>query len=82
MEEAKREPRAEEFPYRVASPEFFFLLQRIDRLDEKLSAEISAVRQEIRQEVASLKGHFWGAVAAITAVFTLGVVVLEWVLRR
>ncbi|HCJ79068.1 MAG TPA: hypothetical protein DHV84_03545, partial [Desulfotomaculum sp.] len=40
-EEAKKE--ATEFPYRVASPEFFFLLQRIDRLDEKLSARIDQV---------------------------------------
>ena len=44
-EEAKKE--ATEFPYRVASPEFFFLLQRIDRLDEKLSARIDQVDTRI-----------------------------------
>jgi len=55
-EEARREP-AQEFPYRVASPEFFFLLQRIDRLDEKLTAEIAAVRQEIRTTEMALRGE-------------------------
>jgi len=68
-EEAKREQQAPEFPYRVASPEFFFLLQRIDRLDEKftglfaaldakLAGEIAAVRQEVREVRQEIREEF------------------------
>ncbi|MDN5362080.1 MAG: hypothetical protein PWP70_1127 [Moorella sp. (in: firmicutes)] len=42
-EESLREIAAtNEPPHTLASPEFFFLLQRIDRLDEKLTQEIRA----------------------------------------
>lgn len=51
---------ASDFPYRVASLEFFFLLQRIDRLDEKLSAEITGLRQEFREEMNGLRQEFRG----------------------
>jgi tetrahydromethanopterin S-methyltransferase subunit G len=54
-EEAKKE--TVEFPYRVASPEFFFLLQRIDRLDEKLSARIDQVNTRIDQVETKLSAR-------------------------
>lgn len=38
-------------PRSVASPEFFFLLQRIDRLDEKLTAEIRALEDRLMVQI-------------------------------
>ncbi len=38
-------------PRGLASPEFFFLLQRIDRLDEKLSGEIRALDEKLSGEM-------------------------------
>lgn len=49
-EEAKKE-NVTEFPYRVASPEFFFLLQRIDRLDEKLTDRIDEVDKKLSAKI-------------------------------
>jgi|GEM_PF-1432005 tetrahydromethanopterin S-methyltransferase subunit G len=49
-EEAKKDT-VTEFPYRVASPEFFFLLQRIDRLDEKLTARIDEVDKKLTARI-------------------------------
>jgi hypothetical protein len=67
--EEVRKEQVPEFPYRVASPEFFFLLQRIDRLDEKftglfttldakLAGEIAAVRQEVREVRQEIREEF------------------------
>ena len=61
-EEAKKE--TVEFPYRVASPEFFFLLQRIDQLDEKLSARIDQVE-------GKLKPLFWTTIGIVLASLAL-----------
>ncbi|GAB6273287.1 MAG: hypothetical protein STSR0004_01500 [Peptococcaceae bacterium] len=49
-EEAKKDT-VTEFPYRVASPEFFFLLQRIDRLDEKLTVRIDEVDKKLTARI-------------------------------
>ena len=70
-EEAKKE--ATEFPYRVASPEFFFLLQRIDRLDEKLSARIDQVE-------GKLKPLIWATLGIVLAslALTVSVVIKVW----
>lgn len=46
---------------RLASEEFFFLLQRIDRLDEKLSGEIKSLENKLNGLV------FW-AIGTIVAV--------------
>jgi hypothetical protein len=63
-EEARKEG-PQEFPYRVASPEFFFLLQRIDRLDEKLTAEIASLRQELKATEAGLRQEIKAAEAGL-----------------
>ncbi|OIQ61191.1 apolipoprotein A1/A4/E domain protein [Moorella thermoacetica] len=66
-EESLREIAAtNEPPHTLASPEFFFLLQRIDRLDEKLTREIrdgdqrseeliTAVDQKLTQRIDALE---------------------------
>ncbi|MGQ9532476.1 MAG: hypothetical protein ACUVTQ_06690 [Desulfotomaculales bacterium] len=81
-EEVKKEQQVPEFPYRVASPEFFFLLQRIDRLDEKFSGhfaaleakftgEIAALRQEMREEIAAVRRETSGTRTLIWTTFGL-----------
>ena len=88
-EEAKKE--ATEFPYRVASPEFFFLLQRIDRLDEKLSARIDQVEgridrldeklsARIDQVEGKLKPLIWATLGIVLAslALTVSVVIKVW----
>ncbi|KFD41818.1 hypothetical protein DK28_0204170 [Peptococcaceae bacterium SCADC1_2_3] len=88
-EEAKKE--ATEFPYRVASPEFFFLLQRIDRLDEKLSARIDQVdvridrldeklSARIDQVEGKLKPLIWATLGIVLAslALTISVVIKVW----
>ncbi|GEA18982.1 RepA / Rep+ protein KID [Moorella sp. E306M] len=66
-EESLREIAATNEPPRtLASPEFFFLLQRLDRLDEKLTKEIrdgdqkseeriSAVEQKLSQRIDAVE---------------------------
>ncbi|MGI9951303.1 hypothetical protein V3F56_02985 [Moorellaceae bacterium AZ2] len=55
-EEALKEIAAtNEPPNRLASPEFFFLLQRIDRLDEKLSARIDRVDEKLSSRINRLE---------------------------
>jgi tetrahydromethanopterin S-methyltransferase subunit G len=39
---------------RFASDEFFFLLQRIDRLDEKLTARIDAVGEKLTTRIEAV----------------------------
>ena len=83
-EEAKKE--TVEFPYRVASPEFFFLLQRIDRLDEKLSARIDQVNEKLTKRIdqvdeklsaridqveGKLKPLFWTTIGIVLASLAL-----------
>ncbi|MGQ9533579.1 MAG: hypothetical protein ACUVTQ_12410 [Desulfotomaculales bacterium] len=63
-EEAKKE-QLPEVPYRVASPEFFFLLQRIDRLDEKFSGQIAALDAKLSGQIAALDAKLTGQVAAL-----------------
>ncbi|MGB9662834.1 MAG: hypothetical protein ACPL5F_12625 [Moorellaceae bacterium] len=54
-EEALKEAAAtSEPPNRLASPEFFFLLQRVDRLDEKLSREIKDVDLKLSARIDTL----------------------------
>nr|WP_109206385.1 hypothetical protein [Moorella sp. Hama-1] len=48
MEETKKETAsAGEPPHRLVSEEFFFLLNRIDRLDEKISAKLDSMHKEM-----------------------------------
>ena len=88
-EEAKKE--TVEFPYRVASPEFFFLLQRIDRLDEKLSARIDQVNiridqveeklsARIDQVEGKLKSLIWATMGIVLAslALTISVAIKIW----
>lgn len=56
--------------------EFFFLLQRIDRLDEKLSGEIKSLDEKLSGEIKSLENKlnglvFWaiGTIVAIVVGF-------------
>ncbi|BCV22009.1 hypothetical protein [Moorella sp. Hama-1] len=82
-EESWREIAAtNEPPHTLASPEFFFLLQRIDRLDEKLTKEIrdgdqrseeriDAVEQKLTQRIDKMDDKlnsikFWAIGAVIT----------------
>ncbi|MBE3582225.1 MAG: hypothetical protein IMW96_11450 [Thermoanaerobacteraceae bacterium] len=66
-EEALKEVAAtNEPPNRLASPEFFFLLQRIDRLDEKLSREIKEVEVRLDAKLDTLR--FWTIGAVITLI--------------
>lgn len=53
-EDAAREAAAGNETRGVASPEFFFLLQRIDRLDEKLSARMEQTNARIDQLEAKI----------------------------
>lgn len=58
MSEVKLEAAATGEPGRRLVPEeFFFLLQRIDRLDEKLALQIAELRAEMRSEVSALRGE-------------------------
>jgi hypothetical protein len=81
-EEAKKE--TVEFPYRVASPEFFFLLQRIDRLDEKLSARIDQVETKLSARIDQVEGKlkplFWTTIGIVLAslALTISVAVKIW----
>ncbi|KFD42185.1 hypothetical protein HX99_00045 [Peptococcaceae bacterium SCADC1_2_3] len=81
-EEAKKE--ATEFPYRVASPEFFFLLQRIDRLDEKLSARIDQVEGKLSARIDQVEGKLkpliWATLGIVLAslALTVSVVIKVW----
>lgn len=55
-EEALKEIAAtNEPPSRLASSEFFFLLQRIDRLDEKLSTRIDRVDEKLSGRINRLE---------------------------
>jgi len=55
-EEAK-ESNVSEFPNRLASPEFFYLLQRIDGIGEKLTGEIKAVDGRVKAVEEKLTGE-------------------------
>jgi chromosome segregation ATPase len=58
LSEVKLEAAATGEPGRRLVPEeFFFLLQRIDRLDEKLALQIGELRAEMRTEVSALRGE-------------------------
>ncbi|MGB9858887.1 MAG: hypothetical protein ACPLQP_02990 [Moorellaceae bacterium] len=62
-EEALKEVAAtNEPPNRLASPEFFFLLQRVDRLDEKLSREIKEVDLKLSAKIDSLDEKLSGRI--------------------
>lgn len=51
-EESLREIAATNEPHHtLASPEFFFLLQRIDKLDETLTKEVKDSDQKLAQEI-------------------------------
>lgn len=55
-EESLREIAATNEPQRnLASPEFFFLLQRIDRLDEKLTKEIRDGDQKSEERIDTME---------------------------
>lgn len=82
-EEASREmaatseqPPGNESPRHLVSQEFFFLLQRIDRLDEKLTGRIDHVEEKLGERIDNLR--FWaiGAVIAIIAGFAGTIVTL------
>ncbi|GEA14836.1 MAG: hypothetical protein PWP72_1999 [Thermoanaerobacter sp.] len=48
VEETKKETAtAGDHPHRLVSEEFFFLLNRLDRLDEKLSAKLDDMHREM-----------------------------------
>ncbi|MEW6725505.1 MAG: hypothetical protein AB1327_00880 [Bacillota bacterium] len=55
-EEVMREVAATSEPPRgLASQEFFFLLQRIDRVDEKLSARIDQLDEKLTGEIKAVE---------------------------
>ncbi len=53
------------FSRRLASQEFFFLLQRIDRLDEKFTGEIRRLDEKMSKELKRISDR------ALTALVTL-----------
>ncbi|QGP93409.1 hypothetical protein MGLY_28170 [Neomoorella glycerini] len=59
VEETKKETATTgDHPHRLVSEEFFFLLNRIDRLDEKMSLKFEEMREEItdvRKEVNDVR---------------------------
>lgn len=65
-EEVMREVAATSEPPRgLASQEFFFLLQRIDRVDEKLSAKIEAVDEKLSARIDQLDEKLTGEIKAV-----------------
>lgn len=87
-EEAIRETAATGEPPRgLASPEFFFLLQRIDRLDERVNARIDQLDEKLSGEIKTetrrldekLDGlKFWaiGTVVAVVVGFAGTIIAL------
>lgn len=79
-EETLREAAAaNEPPGRLASPEFFFLLQRIDRLDEKLSREIREETTRLEAKLDAAK--FWAIGLLVTTIVGFAGVIFA-LLRR
>jgi len=65
-EESLREiAAANEPPRTLASPEFFFLLQRIDRLDEKLTKEIRDGDQKSEERINAVEQRLTRRIDAI-----------------
>ena len=81
MAEEARE-NISDFPYRVASPEFFFLLQRIDRLDEKLSGEIKALDSKLSDKIEKLEQNMSSAITTVmwTGVLCFAALILTLIL--
>lgn len=44
----------------LTSPEFLFLLERIDRIEERIRNTENVLRQEIKQEIAGVKNEIAG----------------------
>lgn len=55
---------------RFASDEFFFLLQRIDRLDEKLTARIDAVDARLMGRIDAVEAKLTARIDAVDAKLT------------
>ena len=73
MAATSEQPPGNEPPRHLVSQEFFFLLQRIDRLDEKFTERIDRLRTELRQEMGDVKQEisslrFWTIGAVITVI--------------
>ncbi|WP_156271318.1 hypothetical protein [Neomoorella glycerini] len=65
-EESLREiAAANEPPRTLASPEFFFLLQRIDRLDEKLTKEIRDGDQKSEERINAVEQRLTRRIDAV-----------------
>lgn len=62
----------EQSQHTLASPEFFFLLQRIDRLDEKLTSEIKAGDDRLATEIKALAGEMKALESRLTAEIKAG----------
>jgi len=69
-EEARKEQTEQTDLPRVASSEFFFLLQRLDRLDEKLSREIAKLDEKLSREIARLDEKFSREIARLDEKFS------------
>lgn len=54
---------------RLASQEFFFLLQRIDRLDEKFTGEIRRLDEKMSKELKRISDRALAAVVTLIAGF-------------
>ncbi len=50
---------------RLASQEFFFLLQRIDRLDEKLTGEVKALDERVNARIDRLDEKLSGEIKTL-----------------
>ncbi|MEW5761871.1 MAG: hypothetical protein AB1776_01560 [Bacillota bacterium] len=77
-EEVVRETAAAGEPPRgLIAPEFFFLLQRIDRLDEKFTGAIKALDEKLSGEIKALDEKFTGAIKALDEKFTGAIKALD-----
>ncbi|KYH30722.1 hypothetical protein [Neomoorella mulderi] len=92
VEETKKETATTgDHPHRLVSEEFFFLLNRIDRLDEKMSLKFEDIRKEItdvrkevndvRKEIGGISRWAFGLLATMLVGFAGVIVTLALGLR-
>lgn len=84
LKQAAAASEEKETPRPLASPEFFFLLQRMDRMEEKLNAKIDAVEEKLTARINGLEAKMQGTLKWVMGLLltsiglclaTLGVVI-------
>lgn len=67
----------EQPPQGPASPEFFFLVERMDRLEERLCRQIQSVDDKLSQKIEALDRKFTGEIKALDDKFTARIQALD-----